>query len=134
MKKIGVLEENKVRLTTALFNEVEVNHRREDVGKKFRFFNWWVVLRDIPKFDHSNPSITTTTEGSDREDEGDGVATESSTTLEQAERNGIADKSFNNRKIKKRPVGRQTAKVQAAAEYIRKTKLKLAESALRLQE
>lgn len=113
---------------------MKVIHQREDVGKRFRFFNCWVVLRNFPKFDHPNSSGTTTTEGSDKDDEGDGLVTESSTISEQAERNKIADESCNKRRNKKTPVGRQTAKVQAAAEDIFVKKEKLCETAQPLQQ
>lgn len=54
MKKSGVSGQDDVRLTTALFNEVKVDHLQEDVGRKFRIYQCCIVLRDVPKYGHPN--------------------------------------------------------------------------------
>lgn len=45
-------EHDDVRLATALFNEVKVDHLQEDVGRKFRIYQSWIVLREVLKYDH----------------------------------------------------------------------------------
>lgn len=52
VKKSGISSEDELRLSTALFNGKKVSHPRENDGKPFQFMRAWMVVRDLPKFDH----------------------------------------------------------------------------------
>ena len=66
MKKSGVNEEDEIRLATALFNKIKVQHPSEDVGRKFKYIEAWMILREMPKFsvdgmEHMSNSATNST-------------------------------------------------------------------------
>lgn len=49
MKKSGHSEEDEMRPARVIFNRRTVSHPREDVGKLFRFLDFWYLLLDLPK-------------------------------------------------------------------------------------
>lgn len=125
LKKSGCNEDDEVRLATALFNHKKVTHPNEDVGKPFKFIKCWFLLRDLPKFQavQNTPSRNCSDSGSAECDEA-----ESSTPLS-------TDGSGKDLKQeRKRPDGRRKAKEMAALQHMKAKKMKLAETAIKLQE
>ena len=46
----GVSEEDMIGMATALFNDVQIQHLNDDVGRKFKFLPVWKLLRSHEKF------------------------------------------------------------------------------------
>lgn len=49
LNRSGHSDEDEVCLATALFKKPDVSHPPEGIGKAFRFFDFWVLLRDMAK-------------------------------------------------------------------------------------
>lgn len=121
LKKSGISYDDEVRLATALYNKKTVEHPREDVGPPFIHVKAWELLRDLPKFQAavSGPIVPTPS---------DSCPAHSSTG------EGNSDSTKEDTKKRERPEGRKKAKADAAMQAIRAKKLKLVESAVRIQQ
>lgn len=117
LHRSGHSEEDEVRLATALFNNVKVTHPREDIGRSFRFLPCWELLRDLPKF-------TAMAQGN--------ASSIETKTSEQDANSDTKTEVKTEEKI--RPDGRRKAKEELAAHHMRAKKIKIAETAVKLQQ
>lgn len=120
MKRSGVNEDDEIRLATALFNKIKVNHPQEDVGRKFKYLKAWNILRDLPKFAAGGEEQTSAPAPAPASSSPSG---ESST---EAVRSGGPHSE--------RPVGRKRAKELKAKEEQHNKRIRLAQAALELQK
>lgn len=125
MKRSGVNHEDEIRLSTALFNKIKVEHPSEDVGRKFKYIDAWMILREMPKFSVDG-----------LEDKSTSDTNSTSSVCLEGESSSENKKSQTDKKKHEmgRPTGRKRAKEIQMKEEQQNKKIRLAQSALEIQK
>ena len=130
MKPTGTSPENLNKLSTALYNEIDVRNANDDCGTSFKFMNSWYVLREYPKFmmeveqcsEKVNVQrvVVVIDDGSSNDPVTDEIVGEESTELSEQKRS-------------KRPIGQRKAKDDAKQDEMACKNIRLAEEEIKAQ-
>ena len=133
-KPTGVSEEDMIRMATALFNDVQIQHPNDHVGRKFKFLPVWKLLRSHEKFSGggrlygSMPSHGSMPDGTHTAR--DGLIAGEKDPFICAESSPDGEEVISTRK---RPVGRKKSKEVELIQASRSKKLRLASESVRVQ-
>ncbi|CDF40639.1 unnamed protein product [Chondrus crispus] len=125
-KPTGVSEEDMIRMATEFFNDVQIQHPNDHVGRKFKFLPVWKLLRSHEKFSGgghgSMPGGTQTAS--------DGLIAGEKDPFICAESSPDGDEVTSTRK---RPAGRKNSKEVELMQASRSKKLRLPSESVRDQ-